>query len=88
MWVRVADRETETIAVILTELEWMLEDKKSKGVQLDNTEMLTAGNRHSPWGWRTKGRDWSVRTQSLGREAPLGLGLRPSSGECLALVET
>lgn len=30
MWVRVADRETETIAVILTELEWMLEDKKKQ----------------------------------------------------------
>ena len=69
--VRVADRKTETIAVILTELEWMLKNKKkSKGAQLDNTEMLTAGGRHSPRGWRTKGRDWSVRTQSLGGEAP------------------
>lgn len=28
--VRVADRKTETIAVILTELEWMLKDKKKK----------------------------------------------------------
>lgn len=26
--VRVADRKTETIAVILTELEWMLKNKK------------------------------------------------------------
>ena len=28
--VRVADRKTETIAVILTELEWMLKNKKKK----------------------------------------------------------
>ena len=25
-------------------------------MQLDNTEMLTAGSRYSPWGWQTKGR--------------------------------
>lgn len=70
--IRVADRKTETIAAILTALEWMLKDKKkkSKGAQLDNTDMLTAGSRHSPRGWQTKGRDWSVRTQSLGGEAP------------------
>lgn len=43
------------------------------------------GSSHCPWRQWTKGGGWSVRTQSLGGETPSELGLRPPSGECLAL---